>query len=65
MGIEPILSAWKAEVLAIIRMAHTLDAAIFIKYLKNVDKKLAVSAEILWQPAWESNPVRLPQKPRF
>ena len=22
MGIEPILSAWKAEVLAIIRMAH-------------------------------------------
>lgn len=65
MGIEPILSAWKAEVLAIIRMAHNsaLDSLSAIN--KYGDNKLLLFVPICDQPAWESNPVRLPQKPRF
>lgn len=35
MGIEPILSAWKAEVLAIIRMVHKLDTLLFCSTSRN------------------------------
>ena len=42
MGIEPILSAWKAEVLAIIRMAHVsaLDSLSAINKMVTINKLL-------------------------
>ena len=61
MGIEPILSAWKAEVLAIIRMAQisALDSLSAIN--KYGDKKIAARAEV-WRPLRDSNPDYLLQR---
>jgi len=46
-------------------MAHNsaLDSLSTIN--KYGDNKLLLLVPICDQPAWESNPVRLPQKPRF
>lgn len=45
MGIEPILSAWKAEVLAIIRMTHNSARGQMSAINKMVTVNIAVRAE--------------------